>query len=72
MTSDRASRFKQTAADCIRKADNATSGELRRSWLIVARDWLAMAEREEAKIKSLKAVDAISIVSELPNDALKV
>ena len=39
----------RAAENCARKAREAEREELRRAWLIVARDWLAMAAREDAK-----------------------
>jgi hypothetical protein len=41
--------FRELAEKGTRKAAAVGDGALRRSWLIVAREWLAMAEREEAK-----------------------
>ena len=49
---ERAALYRQRAADSERRAGEITTEELRRSWLIVARDWLAMAEREEARARS--------------------
>lgn len=45
----RAALFRELAENCARKAREAEREESRRAWLIVARDWLAMAEREDAK-----------------------
>ena len=45
----RAALFRELAEKCKRKAGEADREESRRAWLIVARDWLAMAAREEAK-----------------------
>jgi hypothetical protein len=36
-------------ADCESKAEKARTEETRRAWLIAARDWKKMAEREELK-----------------------
>jgi hypothetical protein len=45
----RAALFREIAEKSKRKAAEARDGALRRSWLIVTREWLAMAEREETK-----------------------
>ena len=45
----RAALFRELAENCARKAREADREESRRAWLIVARDWLAMAAREDAK-----------------------
>ena len=45
----RAALFRELAENCARKAREAEREESRRAWLIVARDWLAMAAREDAK-----------------------
>jgi len=45
----RAALFREIADNSMRKAREAVIEEFRLSWLIVAREWLAMAEREEAK-----------------------
>ena len=47
--SSRAALFRELADKCARKAGAADTEESRRAWLIVARDWLAMAAREETK-----------------------
>ena len=46
---DRALLFRQRAADSEQKAAEARSEEMRRAWLIIARDWTTMAQREELK-----------------------
>jgi len=45
----RAALFRELAEKCARKAREADREESRRARLIVARDWLAMAAREETK-----------------------
>jgi hypothetical protein len=45
----RAALFRQRAAEYEEKAETARSEEMRRSWLILARDWRQMADREELK-----------------------
>jgi hypothetical protein len=39
--------FRRQAAESETKAANARTEETRRAWLIIARDWAKMAEREE-------------------------
>ena len=51
-STDRAALYRQRAADSERRASELKTEELRRAWLIVARDWKAMAEREEARVKA--------------------
>ena len=46
---ERAALFRTRAAEYEQKAETARSEEMRRSWLILARDWALMAEREELK-----------------------
>jgi hypothetical protein len=50
MSSDRTANFWQQAEYATSRADKARSDELRRAWLIVARDWANMARREEEKV----------------------
>jgi hypothetical protein len=52
---ERARLFRQRAAEMHLKAAKARSDEMRGSWLIVARDWTKMADREEAKASPPKA-----------------
>jgi hypothetical protein len=52
--SSRAPLFRELAEKCARKASAADTEESRRAWLIVARDWNAMAAREETKLSQLK------------------
>jgi hypothetical protein len=49
MKTDRAAEFRKHALEAESKAFRAKSEESRRAWLIVARDWTLMAEREELK-----------------------
>ena len=49
MPMSRAPLFREIAETSARKAAAAGEGPLQRAWLIVAREWLAMAAREEAK-----------------------
>jgi len=53
--SDRADLFRKRALDAESKAFTATTEESRRAWMIVARDWTKMADKEDAK-SSPKAV----------------
>jgi hypothetical protein len=50
MSSDRTANFWRQAEYATSRADKARSDELRRAWLIVARDWANMARREEEKV----------------------
>jgi hypothetical protein len=50
MSSDRTANFWQQAEYATSRADKARSDELRRAWLIVARDWANMARREQEKV----------------------
>ena len=56
-TPDRAVLYRQRAAESERRAAETKAEELRRSWLIVARDWAAMADREEAKAQNKALLD---------------
>jgi hypothetical protein len=49
MSAERVALFRQRAAEAELKASSAKAEESRRAWLIVARDWIRMAERDEAK-----------------------
>ena len=46
---DRVERFRKQVADCEAKAASARSEETRRAWLICARGWRSMLEKEELK-----------------------
>ena len=48
-TLERIAVFRQRAADSEAKADSAQSENMRRAWLIVAREWKKMAEPQTAK-----------------------
>jgi len=50
MSTDRTAGFWKQAEYATSRADKARSDELRRAWLIVARDWGNMARREEEKV----------------------
>jgi hypothetical protein len=51
MSEVRAYVFRQKALQAVNKAQRPNITEpTRRAWLIVARDWARMAEREEAKL----------------------
>jgi hypothetical protein len=50
MSADRTANFWQQAEYATSRADKARSDELRRAWLIIARDWANMARREEEKV----------------------
>jgi hypothetical protein len=54
MSAERALQFQKRAAECHLKASKATTEQMRRAWLIAARDWEKMAEREQAKTKAEK------------------
>ncbi len=47
--SDRADLFRKRALDAQTKASASTRDESRRAWMIVARDWTKMADKEDAK-----------------------
>lgn len=49
MKTDRAAQFRKHALEAESKAFRAKTEESRRAWMIVARDWTLMAEREELK-----------------------
>jgi hypothetical protein len=49
MKTDRAAGFRKHALEAESKAFRAQTEESRRAWMIVARDWTLMAEREELK-----------------------
>ena len=52
----RAFVFRQKAVQAYQKAMRSNiADETRRAWLIVERDWIKMAEREEAKLKDSAA-----------------
>ena len=46
---DRTDLFRKRALDAETKAFTAKTDETRRAWLIVARDWTIMADREALK-----------------------
>ncbi len=50
MNPDRAAQFRKHALDAESKAFRAQSESSRRAWMIVARDWTRMADREELKV----------------------
>jgi hypothetical protein len=45
----RAALYRQRATEYVQKAETARTPEMQRSWLIVAREWRKMAERDELK-----------------------
>ena len=47
--SDRVSRFREQVAECQAKAAAAKTDETRRAWLICARDWQRMHDKEELR-----------------------
>ena len=49
MIEDRAALFRKRALEAETKAFNASTEESRRAWQIVARDWTAMAEKEDVR-----------------------
>ena len=49
MAQDRAAHFRKQALEAETKAFNAKTEETRRAWLIVARDWTKMANKEETR-----------------------
>jgi hypothetical protein len=49
MSAERAALFRLRAIEMEMKASVASNEELHRSWLILARNWKKMAEREEVK-----------------------
>jgi hypothetical protein len=52
MSAARVARFRQQAAESELKAAKSKIEETRRAWLIVAREWTKMADRETAKNQS--------------------
>lgn len=55
-TTERATLYRQRSTDFEQKASTARTEEMRRAWLILARDWKKMAEREELKFFSAPAL----------------
>jgi hypothetical protein len=53
MSADRTLHFRQNAIEAEGKSISARSDESKRAWLIVARDWNLMADREEAKLNAV-------------------
>ena len=51
-TSERVARFRQQVADCQAKAAAAKTDETKRAWLVCARGWQAMLDKEELKYVS--------------------
>jgi hypothetical protein len=51
-TSERVARFRRQVAECQAKAVAARSEENRRAWLICARGWQSMVEKEELRYVS--------------------
>ena len=49
---DRVARFRQQFAECQAKAAAAKTDETRRAWLICARDWQKMLDKEELRYVS--------------------
>lgn len=71
MSSDRTASFWQQAEYATARADKARSDELRRAWLIVARDWANMARSEEEKIllqKLAYVADAVPMAPRTSHD----
>jgi hypothetical protein len=52
MSANRVAQFRQQAAESELKASKSRTEETRRAWLIVAREWTKMADREMAKTKA--------------------
>ena len=52
MSADRVAQFRQYAAESELKASKSKTDETRRAWLIMAREWTKMADRERAKTKA--------------------
>ena len=63
---DRTDLFRKRALDAESKAFTAKTEESRRAWMIVARDWTIMADREHLKYQP--AIEA----SLAPDDSLPV
>jgi len=55
---DRAGLYRKRALEAETKAFTARSDEMRRAWMVVARDWTKMAEREEAAISIVPSLEA--------------
>ena len=60
MSAERVAEFWRNAEHATERADQARSDEMRRAWLIVARDWANMARREESK----DALDELAFVAQ--------
>jgi hypothetical protein len=60
MSAERVAEFWRNAEHATARADQARSDEMRRAWLIVARDWANMARREEAR----DALDELAYVAQ--------
>jgi hypothetical protein len=59
--------FRGKAAECQLRAASAKTEESRRAWLICARDWNKMAEREEAEVAKPLTQLASALRSIAPN-----
>ena len=70
MDANRIERFRHQVADCEARAAAARTPENRRAWLIAARGWRLMAEREALKYLEQPAATLIPTGSEV-EDALK-
>lgn len=64
--SERADLFRKRALDAESKAFAAATEESRRAWMIVARDWTLMADKEDAKSSSVAAASAAAPSSDRP------
>ena len=62
--SDRTDLFRKRALDAESKAFLAKTEETRRAWLIVARDWTIMADREYLKFFPATEVNTGRLMSE--------
>ena len=54
---DRTDLFRKRALEAESKAFTAKTEETRRAWLIVARDWTIMADREYVKYRPATEVE---------------
>jgi hypothetical protein len=67
MIDDRAALFRKRALEAESKAFNARTDEVKRAWLIVARDWTHMAERDEMRKEAEALIRRLSKKSMPPS-----
>ena len=67
MVEDRVALFRKRALEAESKAVNARTDEVKRAWLIVARDWTKMAERAEVRTAAEALIHQLSKKSARPS-----